>query len=119
MASRRVASVHISITRQENPLVSEGVDPSDGTHTYRVTENRREYFITVRSNIHGLFLGLRGHKGFLYTDTENNRVYRQVLLVGGACGMRMESDEVIEGLSALAIRGVLLAESQGITGEAF
>ncbi len=44
-------------------------------------------------------------------------MYRQVIAVGQSCGINIESDEVVEGLSPWAIRGVIMAERSGETRE--
>jgi hypothetical protein len=44
-------------------------------------------------------------------------VSKYVLAVGNACGVRIESDELVEGLSAWSIRGVMLADRRGETRE--
>lgn len=92
-------------------------DPSDVTHTYRVIENGREFRITCRSHRHGGNLGIEGAEGFLYTDEDDNTVRRQIVGVGLTCGITIERDEVIEGLSPLAIRAVIVADRNGETGE--
>ena len=90
--------------------VSKG-DPGalDVTNTYRVTDDGREFHITLRTHPYGASLGIAGKDGVLYTDKEENSVHRHVLAVGRGCGIGVESDELVEGLSPWALRGVILA----------
>lgn len=92
-------------------------EASDATNVYRVTDNGREFTVTYRSHSHGGNLGLAGRQGFLYTDTETDTVRRQVITVGLTCGVVIESDEAVKGLSPWAIRGVVMAERSGETRE--
>ncbi len=92
-------------------------DASDVTNIYRVKDDGREFIVTHRSHSHGSNLGLAGRQGFLYTDTETDTVRRQVITVGLTCGVVIESDEAVEGLSPWAIRGVVMAERSGETRE--
>ena len=85
-------------------------DGSDVTNTYRVLDSGREFCITLRTHPHGANLGLAGQEGFLYTDQETGTVRRQVLSVGKLCGIVIEADEVVEGLSPRALRGVIIAD---------
>jgi hypothetical protein len=85
------------------------VSASDITNTFLVNQNGREFFITYRSHTHGSSLGLAAEEGILYTDRDDNTVHRQVITVGKICGISIESDEVVEGLSPWALRGVVLA----------
>ncbi|MGD0228769.1 MAG: hypothetical protein ABSC19_00225 [Syntrophorhabdales bacterium] len=94
-----------------------GQDPSDVTNTYCVTDNGRDFTITCRSHRHGTNLGMAGQDGFLYTDADTGTVRRQVVAVGMTCGIIIESDEVVEGLSPFAIRGVIMADRSGEAGE--
>jgi len=84
-------------------------DGSDVTNTYSVLDGGREFCITLRTHAHGANLGLAGREGFLYTDKEAGTVRRQVLSVGKLCGIVIEADEVVEGLSPRALRGVVAA----------
>jgi hypothetical protein len=88
-------------------------DGSDVTTTYSVLDNGREFLITLRTHRHGGNLGLAGREGFLYSDKEANTVHRQVLSVGKLCGIVIEADEVVEGLSPPALRGVVTAHRSG------
>ena len=80
-------------------------------------DNGREFTITYRSGRHGDSLGLAGERGFLSTDIDTNTVRRQVITVGQTCGVLIESDEAVEGLSPSALRAVIMAERSGQTGE--
>ncbi len=91
----------------------------DGTgriSTYLVVEDGREFRITFRSHAHGTSLGLTGVAGILYTDSEDNRVHRQAAAPCGACGLNID-DEIVEGLSPAALRGVIMAEKSGAAEE--
>ncbi len=90
--------------------------PPDTTSAYLVTENGREFTIIYRSHSHGSSLALAGEKGSLYTDSETNTVHSQVVSLGGACGLNID-DTLVEGLSPLALRGVLFAEQNKVVGE--
>jgi hypothetical protein len=109
--------MEIRIKKQRRPEINGNSDASDITNTYRVIDNGKEFFITVRSHAHGSVLGIAGQKGVLYTDRDNNTVSRYVLAVGNACGVNIESDELVEGLSAWSIRGVVLADRHRETRE--
>jgi hypothetical protein len=85
-------------------------DGSDVTNTYAVIDNGKEFLITLRMHVHGHSLALAGQEGFLYTDPDDNTVRRQVVSVGRSCGIIIDSDEVVEGLSPRAIRGVVIAD---------
>jgi len=85
-------------------------DESDVTNTYRVTDNGNEFIITCRTHRHGGNLGIAGQKGILYTDYESNTVCMQVLDIGRDCGLKIESNEPVEGLSPWSIREVILAD---------
>ena len=92
-------------------------DGSDVTNTYSVLDGGREFCITLRTHAHGANLGLSGREGFLYTDKEAGTVRRQVLSVGKLCGIVIEADEVVEGLSPRALRGVVMADRDRDTQE--
>lgn len=84
--------------------------------TYRVVEDGREFFLTRTCHTLGSSMGIAGRKGILYVDGEDNRVHHQVTAPGGACGLNTD-DEIIEGLSPLAHRAVIMADQSGETGE--
>jgi hypothetical protein len=90
---------------------------SGATNVYRVVDNGREFTITFKSHSHGGSIGLAGQRGFLYVDDETHTVRRQVITVGNSCGVNVESDEAVEGLSPRAIRGVVMAERSKEKGE--
>jgi hypothetical protein len=90
---------------------------TDVTTTYRVTDEGNQFEIHFRSHSHGCNLTLAGQEGILYTDRENGTVRRQILAVGRGCGIGIENDELVEGLSPWSIRGVLFAERTGETRE--
>jgi hypothetical protein len=92
-------------------------DTSDVTNTYLVIDNGREFRITCRTHTHGGNLGIAGQEGILYTDEDDNTVRRQVIAVGKTCGISIENDEVVEGLSPRALRGVVIADRSKETKE--
>ncbi len=109
--------MEIKIKRTDTQTTDEDKSASDTTHTYRVLDNGREFTITLRSHRHGSQLGIAGQKGFLYTDTESGTVHMQVVSVGRSCGITIDSDEPVEGLSPWSIRGVVLANQRKETRE--
>lgn len=90
---------------------------SDVTDTYRVVDDGNEFRITFRSHKYGSSLGIAGQQGVLYTDEETGTVRRHVLAVGRGCGIGVESDELVEGLSPCALRVVVFAARTGEKGE--
>lgn len=91
-------------------MVDRNGDGSDVTNTYAVIDEGKEFLITLRTHVRGSSLALVGHEGFLYTDLETNTVRRQAVSVGRTCGIIIDADEVVEGLSPSAIRGVVIAD---------
>lgn len=85
-------------------------------NTYRVVEDGREFFLTRTCHTLGSSMGIAGRTGILYVDSDDNRVHRQVTAPGGACGLRTD-DEILEGLSPLAHRAVIMADQCDETGE--
>ncbi len=92
-------------------------DGSDVTNTYAVFDGDREFCITLRKHAHGANLGLADREGFLYTDRETGTVRRQVLSVGKLCGLVIEADETVEGLSPRTLRAIVAADRNGDTQE--
>ncbi len=109
--------MEIRIRKQGGPATDIDPDASGVSNTYRVIDNGKEFFITVRSHAYGSVLGIGGQEGVLYTDRDSNTVYKHVLAVGDGCGVRVESDALVEELSAWSIRGVVLADRRGETRE--
>ncbi|MDR2018393.1 MAG: hypothetical protein LBQ00_05940 [Syntrophobacterales bacterium] len=109
--------MEIKIRRTGDQVVNGDPGALDVTNTYRVTEGGREFHITFRSHRYGASLGMAGKDGVLYTDKDENSVHRHVLAVGRGCGIGVESDELVEGLSPMAVRGVILAGQRNVTGE--
>ncbi len=93
------------------------LDESDITDFYKVIDNGKEFTVTLRKYRHGCNLGLAGRKGILYTDHDSDTVCFQVFDIGRDCGLKIESDEQVEGLSTLSIRGVILANKNKETRE--
>jgi len=110
--------MEIRIKRTGSPVVNGDPGALDVTNTYRVTEDAKEFYITFRSHLYGASLGIAGEEGVLYTDSVENSVRKQVLVPGrDCCGINVEADEPVEGLSPWAIRGVILAGKKGEAGE--
>lgn len=107
----------ISVRRIGTEKLHGDHDGSDVTNIYKVIDNGREFTVIYRSHRHGGNLGLAGQRGFLYTDADTDTVRRQVITVGQVCGISIESDEAVEGLSPWAIRGVIMAERSRETRE--
>ncbi len=107
----------ISIRRIGAESLREGKGASHLSNAYEVVDHGREFVIVFRSHSHGCTLGLEGQQGFLYVDGESNTVRKQVITVGNSCGISIQSDDVVDGLSPQAIRGVIMAERRGKTRE--
>lgn len=89
---------------------------SGRVNTYRVKEEGREFLLTRTSHTLDSSTGIAGKKGILYVDSEDGMVHHQVVAPGGACGL-ITDDEVVEGLSPLALRAVLMADQCDEPGE--
>ena len=85
-------------------------------NTYMVVEDGREFLLDRTSHTHGSAIGIAGKKGILYVESGDGKVHHQVVTPGGACGL-ITDDEVVEGLSPLALRAVLMADQCGESGE--
>lgn len=105
--------MNISVKRAVTEKLRAGGDSSDATNIYRVIDNGREFTITYAPQKPGGNLGLAGQRGFLYTDHDTGTVRRHIINVGLTCGVIVEDDEEVEGLSPWAIRGVIIAERSG------
>ena len=113
----QIQGVRMKITIKHIETKTNERDESDITDTYRVIDNGKEFLVTFRRYRYGCSLGLAGQKGMLYTDHENDKVCLQVFDIGRDCGLKIESDEPVEGLSTQAIRGVILAVRKKETKE--
>ncbi len=89
---------------------------SGTVNTYVVIENGREFLLTRTCHTLGSSVGIAGKKGILYVDSDDNRVHHQVAAPSGACGLNTD-DEIVEGLSPLAHRAVLMADQCSEQGE--
>jgi hypothetical protein len=87
-------------------------DGSDVVNTYRVTEESKEFNITCRVHRYGRYFAIAGEEGMLYVDPDDNRVHRQVVALGGGCGLII-NDEVIEGLLSSTLRTLFGLEQSG------
>ena len=85
-------------------------------NTYMVIEDGREFLLTRTSHIHGSSIGIAGKEGILYVDSDDNRVHRQVVALSGSCGLNTD-DELVEGLSPLTLRGLLMVDKCDESGE--
>jgi len=74
------------------------------TNSYKVMQDGKEYLLIRTSHAHGRSVSIAGKEGILYVDSDDNRVHRQIVTPGGACALVID-DEVVEGLSPLALRG--------------
>ncbi len=83
---------------------------------YKVVENGREFFLTRTSRAHGNSIGMVDQKGILYVDGNDNRVHRQIVAPSGACGLYTD-DELVDGLSSWALRGLIIAEEKNESRE--
>lgn len=99
----------IRITWYGNPRVNGDPGAKDVTTLYLVEEGGREFRLAFRTHPFGSSVSMEDEPGVLYTDREENAVRCQVLELGRDCGIRTARDEIVEGLSPLAVRGVILA----------
>ena len=87
-------------------------------NTYKVMQDGKEYLLTRTSHAHGKSVSIAGKEGILYVDSDDNRVHRQIVTPGGACALVID-DEVVDGLSPWALRGVIAADQRNESGEIF
>lgn len=106
--------MEIKIRRTGSRVLTGNV--SGTVNTYMVTEDGREFVLARTAHTHGSSIGIAGREGILYVDSDDNRVHRQVAVPGAACGLNTD-DEVVEGLSPLALRAVLMADQCNERGE--
>jgi len=82
---------------------------SGTVNMYTVVEDGREFLLARTSHTHGSDIGIANKEGILYVESDDGKVHHQVARPGGACGLNTD-DEVVEGLSPLALRAVLMAD---------
>ncbi len=109
--------MEITIRKIKTEYLNGDPESSDVTSTYLVIEDGKTFRIKYRNHVHGCSLSLEGQEGLLYTDIEERRVRRQVFTVGKICGISIECDEPVEGLSPRALRGIILAHRSNESGE--
>ncbi len=108
----------ITIKRLSTPAYENRDALPEAIEWYKVIDCGREFEITLEPRKHGSSsLRVVGLEGILYTDKDDNTVRRQVITVGRSCGVTIDADELVEGLSVLAVRGVILANRKKGTGE--
>jgi hypothetical protein len=108
--------MEIRIKRITTPTINGYPDLPEGAGTYLVIDNGKEFTITCRFHIHGNSLCLYGHEGTLHSDMDAGKVYRQTVAPGGGCGLII-TDELVDGLSPWALRGIIFAEQSKERGE--
>ncbi|OPY82041.1 MAG: hypothetical protein A4E65_00969 [Syntrophorhabdus sp. PtaU1.Bin153] len=99
--------MEIKITKVDSQALNG--NPADVLTIYIVGENGREFRITCRSCRDRRTLGIEGKEGSLYIEKEDNSVRRQTVALGGGCGLLID-EERVDGLSPLALRGILVAD---------
>lgn len=110
----RIFGMEIKIRKTGSSTLTGNV--SGMVSTYAVTEDGREYLLVRTSHTLASSIGIAGQAGILYVDSDDNRVHHQVAAPGGACGLNTD-DEVMEGLSPLALRAVLMVDQCNEPGE--
>jgi hypothetical protein len=108
--------MEIKIKRIITTAINEYPDLPDGANAYLVIDNGKEFRIACRFHIHGNSLCLAGQEGTLHTDMDAGKVYKQMVAPGGGCGLII-TDELVEGLSPWALRGIFIAEQSKETRE--
>lgn len=78
-------------------------------NTYRVIEEGNEFLLNRTVGLHGSSLSMAGKEGILYVDSQDNKVHRQIVALGGSCGLNTD-DVVVEGLSPESIRALVAAD---------
>lgn len=106
--------MEIKITKIRTDILTGNA--SGVVNTYRVVENGREFLLTRTSRTHGNSIGMADQKGILYVDGNDNKVHRQVVAPGGACGLYTD-DELVDELSSWALRGLIMAEEKNESRE--
>ncbi len=104
--------MEITIKRTNSALL--GGNLPGTVNTYRVLQDGREFLLTRTCHALGSSIGIAGKKGILYV--EDNKVHHQAALPSGACGLYTD-DHIIEGLSPLAHRAVIMADQCEDMGE--
>jgi hypothetical protein len=109
--------LEIKIKKIDTQTINGSGGEPDITEVYSVVDNGKEFQITLRTHAHGSSLSLAGKEGVLYTDRDSNMVRRQIITVGRSCGITIDADELVEGLSVLSIRGIIRANRTKETRE--
>ncbi|MCX7966296.1 MAG: hypothetical protein N2596_06700 [Syntrophorhabdaceae bacterium] len=81
----------------------------DASGLYIVRENNTEFKIVCRFDKLKSIISLYGEKGTLHIKEETNQVVRQIVSIGDACGLNI-TEVPVEGLSPLAIKGIIFVE---------
>ncbi len=89
---------------------------SGTVNTYSVIEDGREFLLTRTCHTFENSIGIAGKKGILYVDSDDNKVHHQVASPSGACGLYTD-DEIVQGLSPLSHRAVIMADQSAETDE--
>ncbi|HOV90408.1 MAG TPA: hypothetical protein PKW07_06805 [Syntrophorhabdaceae bacterium] len=101
--------IHIKRIKMEKDILDSAL--KGATNLYIVKESGRDFKILCRFNDFSSTISLEDKKGTLHISEETNQVVRQVVELSGACGLNVY-DEPVDGLSPVALKGVVLAEKE-------
>ncbi len=99
--------IHIKRIEMEKDISNS--DLKGATNIYFVSVSGRDFKIVCRFDNFSSTISLADKKGTLHINDETNQVVRQVVELSGACGLNVY-DEPIEGLSPIALKGIIFAE---------